>query len=181
MIEDYIKKENSLADSKIKQDMNAGFRSIQNNGGYEYNTYVYTTDSNGKKVIMLDQKNNPITKKVKFNVKFENDQWVVDESTFVDENGQTMTASDIAETELVGLGNYDLVSKIDKIAKTSNGIINAKKQNIQELKIDGIQANNDAIDAIIKQYQDAKDAKLHSSEMRQKEMSSKYIANRKNE
>lgn len=180
MITDYISKEYSLEDSKIKQDMNSGFRSIQNNGGYEYNTFVYEIDANGNRVVARDNNGKEITTKVKFNVKLENGNWIIDEDSFVDENGNKMSPQQIQDTGLNGLENYDLVSKIDKLAKTSNGIINAKKQDIQENEIDVIQAQNDAIDAIKQQFDDAKDAALRSQEMRQQEISSKYIANRNN-
>lgn len=185
MIADYIAKEYSLDDSKIKQDMNSGFRSIQNYGGYEYNTFVYEVnpdgsykkDANGNKIIAKDENGKEKTTKIKFNVKMENGNWIVDNESFVDSAGNKVDAK---ETGLVGLENYDLVSKIDKIAKTSNGIINAKKQDIQENEIDVIQAQNDAIDAIKQQFNDAKDAAMRTSEMRQREISSKYIANRNN-
>lgn len=188
MIADYIANEYSLEDSKIKQDMNSGFRSIQNNGGYEYNTFVYEfnpdgsykTDANGNKIIAKDSNGKEKTTKIKFNVKLENGNWIIDEDSFVDENGNKMSSQQVQDTGLNGLENYDLVSKIDKLAKTSNGIINAKKQDIQENEIDVIQAQNDAIDAIKQQFNDAKDAAMRTSEMRQREISSKYIANRNN-
>lgn len=189
MIADYIIEESKKAGSKIARDMYSGFKSIQYNKGYEFYTYEYEvdeegkikTDKNGKEITKKDDKGEVIIRKISFNVEQdENGAWRVDRKSLVDENGIELSEQSIKDFGLIGIekSDYDLIKKIDKIAKTSNGIIENKKQFIQETEINTIQAQNDAIDAIKQQFNDAKDAAMRTSEMRQREISSKYIANR---
>ncbi len=157
MIKEFVRKElHSADDNKTKQDMVAGFTSIMNNGGYSYKY----RDSSGN---ILDgridvEQNQDGSFKVK----------------------QTRTNADGTSTEVILSDlyhdQYDIVDAIDKIAKSSNGILNLEKQNIDETLIDPLRTANENLDNIVKTAKEAKEARKKAPEQRKRELSKKYTA-----
>lgn len=180
MVAEFIKNEMASAnDNKIKQNMRAGFNTILNNGGYTYSYY--------------DEKG--VTREGKIEVtKDENTGEFVIHKNYVDSKGNTISevstknASGIFETIVKENGteirkefksDFDVVSDIDKLAKGSNNVLNDEKQRIDETIIDGYRGQNEAIDNIVKQVKEQKEAKRKSDEQRSREAAKKYTANRK--
>jgi len=167
MIAKFIQKElDSAGDNKIKQDSRAGFSTIKNNGGYTYS--YYKTDADGK--FVLDSQGNKIvdTGKIEVSIDSTTGEYIV-----TDTRGDTTTT--LSETK----STYEIVDYIDKLAKSSNGVLNDEKQRIDETIIDGFRGQNEAIDNAIKQVNEQKEAKRKSEDQRRKEASKKYTANRK--
>lgn len=202
MIEKFIDKEASKASSKTRKDLNLGFQSLENKGGYDIHSFEYEKnadgsykrDKDGNMILSKDEKGNKIVKEEKVHVDVEqiNGAWrlVLDRDSDGKIKSDTIEMkSKLAELEVLGLVKYDktkncyedlteygLSKGLDGLAKVGDEIISIKKQNIQQKDIDGLQSKNDTMDAISKQFNDMKEAELKSQEMRRLEASKAYSA-----
>lgn len=161
MIKGYVAGELSSAnDNKVKQLMRSGFNTIINNGGYEYLSYAADgSEQKGKITISLDQNGNYTVSDV-----------------LRDANGNMIRDRVLSDY----LDEYGIIDELDKIAKSSNGVLADMKQSIDEKQIDTYRGQNEAIDNLKKQFDELKEAKRKSDEQRAKEASKTYIGNRNN-
>ena len=159
MIKTYVAGElSSASDNRVKQLTRAGFNTIINNGGYEYLSY----DANGNE------------QKGKITVTIGDDGKYVVKDILNDVNGNVIRDRVLSDT----LDEFGVIDELDKLAKSSNGVLADKKQRIDEIEIDAYRGQNEAIDNLKKQYDELKEAKRKSEEQRAREASKNYIGNR---
>lgn len=171
----------------IKNKTEAFFTTLDNEGGFSYQSYVYDKDTgqqkykDGKAVIetggftsKIDENNNRIITHTSV------DSDGVEHKTVYTSIGKGMLEYIDDKGNRQEMSVYDLSDMFDQKSKSTSGVLEAQKQGIAEGE-DFIRARNenDAIDALLKQRDEKIAESLQSQKQRGREAAKKYTANRK--
>ena len=183
-------------DTAVKKFMVKGFESLINTGGYTYKfidpndglvkegKITARKDANGKYImeengvdIFTDQYNK-FMKDIDTDVSFVEGKAKIEADSKLSDAEKQEQIAKLKEDTVTGKAFFKIFSMLDVRAKKSNTILEQERQTIDERYIDSFRGQNEAIDNIVKQSKEQKDAKKKSDEQRRKEASKKYMANR---
>lgn len=180
MVSNFIANEmSSDGDNKIKQNMRSGFNTIMNFGGYDYNYYDANGNiQTGRIDVSKDDDGNFVIEQTRREFDEHGIEHIIKKLSQKTADGSyvTIESKDGEKIKELIQREYDIVSDIDKLAKSSNNVLNDQKQEIDEKVIDAYRGQNEAIDNLIKQYEEQKDAKRKDNIQRGREASKKYTA-----
>lgn len=156
MINNYIARE-SKEDGLIKFELESGFETIQRKG-----FTCRVKNENGE------------IKSVEYKIEKENDNYY---AYYLDDNNEKVYIMDDSGQNKAT--DYELADKLKGMAKSSNNILGLEIQEIQQEKVDPLEAQNSGIDALIRQSKDKKEAKKNTSKMIKKKKIVGYVASNK--
>lgn len=164
MIKAFIDRE-SKVDGMVKNELETGFETIKNNGGWTYK--FKGVDNNGHEIT--------ISRKIEIE-KGENGYNAFYMDVDAQGNKSKIYLEDDNHEKLTG---YELADTLKGLSKGSNNIIGLEVQNIQQTEVDPLEAQNAGLDALIRQSKEKKEAKKNSSKMQNLKKADGYIASNK--
>lgn len=169
MIENFIASQSKVP-SLVSKELESGFQTIINNGGYSCK--VYKKDAAGN--VMRDANGSAIVESREYVVeKNANGEY---EAYFIDGSNNKIYVTDDSGRKKSG---YDLADALKNLSKESGNILALEMQEIQQKKIDPREKQNSDIDTVLKTVKDLKEAKKNSQKMQTLKKADGYIASSK--
>ena len=145
----------------VKNELETGFETIINNGGW---TYKFK-DEHGKVISRKIE----IEKGEKGYIAY-----------YMNEDAQgNKTKIYVEDDNHEKLTGYELADYLKGLSKASNNIIGLEVQHIQQTEVDPLEAQNEGLEALIRQSKEKKEARKNSSKMQTLKKADGYIASSK--